>query len=323
MLTPLYCVALYSSTQCLIYPKNFNLEDALEAQGTDPQIPTDDQLRALQARCLVGRGKVKKALKKRLVVLVPDHWITVIDHKIEKLPKDVAPLAALSIAAESIFVPPEQISFAYRQHKHPEEGNFLKVFACPTSWCELLCEPFRVYSQSVWLMSYWQYQQAMKSAAPWRWFHRFKLAPYNPELETRQQLKVKLYSLLGLSLVLHLLGWIGLNWITPAQVVTTSNIQEAQEDRTSPSNNRHQLASVVVLAQNLPETMHLQTLEADFQHAHLEVTAPLTRLEELIKNKATEFPQWEWNIEFLHRHPSAYPNQQEVVDAKIVVKFLP
>ncbi len=323
MLTPLYCVALYSSTQCLIHPKNFNFESALETQGSDLQIPTDEQLKVLQARCLTDNGKAKKALKKRLIVLVPDHWLTVIDHKIEKLPKDVAPLAALSIAAENIFVPPDQISFAYRQQKHPEEGNFLKVFACSTRWCELLCEPFRAYSQSVWLMSYWQYQQAVKSAAPWRWFHRFKLVPYNPELEKRRQLKIKLYCLLGLSLVLHLLGWIGLNWITPAQVVTTSNIQETQAKIVPPANNMQQLASVVVFAQHLPQAMRLQTFEVDSQHAHLKLTAPLARLQELIKAKAAEFPQWEWGMELLHSHPPAYPNQQEVVDAKITVKFIP
>ena len=319
MLTPPYCVALYSATQCLIHSKKRALSDLSAPSGGARQVPTAEQLTAMQEKLHWPSLKRPSGLKVPIVVLVPDHWLSIIDHKVPKLATKVAPLAALSVAAEHIFCPPEQIYFAYRQYKQVGGDNVLKVFACSEHWYELLCQPFLGRGQSVLLMSYWQYQQAIASPATWRWCKRFRLAKYQPLAAQQRQLKVKLYSLLVISLALHGGIAMGYVWLAPPAWSPTSVMHPQQPTVLSEG----LLSQLLTWLGGLSAGVHLLSLQGDAQQAQVTISLPAPHLAALLNTARREQPDWLWQAQVIKHHAAAYPGQVEVVDAQLSIRSTP
>ena len=121
-----YSVAVYSAQTCTLYdPSQASNLASLRSSSNAPP-PDPQQLDSIQQDLVVDQDFNCS----RIIVLVPDAWLSVSQHRVDHLiPSPLRPLAALSYAVETTFSPPDSLLFSYQYEALSSQQSQLVVFA--------------------------------------------------------------------------------------------------------------------------------------------------------------------------------------------------
>lgn len=309
------CVVFYSTSQCYVYDVR-SLPKCLPFDaGDEKSVPSDAQIDQLQAEL----DDTYFANKTQILVVVPDAWLSISEHKIEHLlSSKLAPLAALTFAAETTFAPPESIYFYYHVTKLNKQSCQLKVIACSKQLLLTLSRPFKNRTRHCSLVSEQQ------------WIHRRHhyfalyllslqgLTCYQPAEDKRKSTRNRWLCFVLLSGVLHL-GFIlffqysnGLHkkWM----------VDENAKHRVIPNVQPHKntlVKTLLTTLRALPADVRLTSISSHQTKASVGLSLTRIRLQALLAEWRKEQPQWRWDIQ--STQPQAQIGAQEVVDVELIV----
>ncbi|ETX09654.1 hypothetical protein MUS1_06460 [Marinomonas ushuaiensis DSM 15871] len=328
-----YFVAVYSSQKCTLFdssdvdgmvichPQNQDISpDSIQLESIQKDISfkdiplNDDTFHRPIFNNRAGSAKI--------IVVIPDSWISVTQHKIDHLvPISLAPLAALSYATETTFTAPEALMFNYRQVVLDRNQTQLTVFACSNEWANQLCSPFKMLGASCLLMSQTQWADASVRNTSWSSLRKHALSIYQPDKEKNTKTKRLWFILVLLSLLVHSGAYVyfwNLQQQTEIALIdrqkTLTLISEWESDQV----NSPFAESILGLIQALPTSVRLMQFDAGFDQAFLQVTLPQRELATLIERwrEGDSSLQFEWE-QLTADKPSGF--NSEVIDASISI----
>jgi len=335
-LTNAYFVVVYSAKNCSIFSLPEVDESIFSSLPIQDLPPNLTQLESVQKNILFNNVLSKnddsdgKAFnghtfndKDKVVVVVPDSWISVSKHRIEHIiPTELAPLAALSYAVETIFSAPETLMFNYQQVVSEEELTELTVFACSSEWATQLCLPFQALGVSCLLMSQTQWLGVSARKRSWSRLRKHALSIYQPNREKHKRAK-RLWLILALfSLLFHSGAY--LYFLTLHQQVETA-VNARQEILTLTSEWDSDQVSVpfvestIALVQALPTSVRLVQFDVDFDLAVVQVTLPQNSLIQLIDRWREEHSTLRFIWDPVSHDEFTGFNKEEVMDVSISI----
>ncbi|MBR7889967.1 hypothetical protein J9B83_13695 [Marinomonas sp. A79] len=313
--TPNYFVAVYSAQGCEICSPDNAI--AHLSHETD-EAPDDQQLLTIQA-------SINAAAKSRLVILLPDAWLSVTEHQIDhQVPPKLLPLAALSYAAEATFTPPESVMLNYQQSSLPSKQTGLTVFACSVAWAEQLRRPFQTKVDTCLLVpeSQWHDDTVPVRRRTWRYCQKKSLFVYQPDQDRRRQGRRLWWCLLVLSLILNTaagLYFLSLKHTTEAAQVAQQATLNSQPEWFHSTQKEGFVDAILALMQALPRSVRVLSLVGEEERAELRLLLPASNLEPLLSNWRQQQPNWQWQwVE--HGSVAISPTQPvEVVNVSITI----
>ncbi|WP_418138419.1 hypothetical protein AB8616_15835 [Marinomonas sp. RS-M-Aa-14] len=145
-----YSVAIYSAENCTFHTPSESAK-WLTSRALEDCVTIDSSHLVLIQQALSFDSIPTCS---RIVVLIPDDWLSISQCSLEhSVPSSLLPLAALSHAVETSFLPPETLVFNYQCLEESVGDRQLRVFACAAEWAEQLCLPFQSTAKSCLLMS--------------------------------------------------------------------------------------------------------------------------------------------------------------------------
>lgn len=314
--TPNYYVAVYSAQECVICSPN----DAMTRLPCVPHdAPPDDQ------QLLTLQNTVKAFTKHRLVVLVPDSWLSVTEHQIDHpIPPPLQPLAALSYAAEATFTAPDSVRLSYQYALLSSKQAILTVFACSVAWFEQLCKPFQANAAPYLIVpaSQWFDNAVPARRKTWRYCQKNALLIYQPDQDRRRQSRRLWWGLLISSLILNAAaGWflLALQHTTQGlEIDQQTALQRQPEWSNSPSQHGF-VDSVLGLTQALPRSVRVLSVSKEKGRAELRMLLPASHLDSMLAGWRRQQPTWQWQL-IEHEGRSLSPAQSvEVVNVSITI----
>lgn len=318
-LMPSYSVAIYSAQTCTFFdsPESVNLScGELMNEGPTPDI---DQLDSIQATLSLDN----ESIASRLIVLVPDSWLSVSQHQIDHLiPSSLLPLAALSYAVETTYSPPELVMFSYQQEVLPIKRTQLTVFACSNQWAERLCLPFKHLTKSCLIMTKQQWVDMPSKVQSWSFCSQRALSVYQPDKEKRKSARRLWGYLLMLSVIINSTAFAYLfvsQQRTERALLERKVLLETQSTWSSQQETSEFSESVLGLVQTLPVSARLAQFDGRIAMASFKVTLPKQDLDRLLESWHQQHQHWRWKVEAQSLYLPASVNQEEMVDASISV----
>jgi len=315
-----YSIAVYSAQECTLYDssKTANLVDCYSLNN-DP-LPNTSQLELIQ-RSLTLDYPIDVS---RIIILVPDAWLSVSQHRIDHLiPSSLLPLAALSYAVEATFSPPDSLLFSYQYEVLPEQQSQLTTFACSSEWAKQLCLPFQSIAKSCLLMPMGQWEAIALRNRSWSYCFPRALSVYQPEKSKRLKARRLCWCLIVVSLLVQGVAsicFLSLHQKSTQALIARQKIQATQSAWSSMDDSNGFSASVLNLVQALPMSARLECFESEAQQASLQMTLPIQDFKLLLEAWRLQNPDWLWNVEQQpHRFVSPTVQKEEVVDVSIKV----
>jgi hypothetical protein len=320
MLKALYSVALYTSDKCTLHNKVDGEKWVINSSQCDDSAPNPSQLTVIQ-KTLNANTFTDVS---RVVILVPDTWLSVSQHHLDHLvPTSLLPLAALSYAAETTFSPPETLLFSYQQKVMDNKQTQLTVFACSEEWAKQLCVPFQSLNVSCLLMSMTQWRGLRSSSRSWSYLKKNALSTYQPDDEKRQKRKRLWFCFILLSLLIHgvAYGYFCLlqqdSHQAQAERQKILAVRSIWESSRESSEFAH---SVLSLVQGLPMSVRLTLLEVEEKQASFQLTLSEHELEQILANWRKASPHWHWDVSKRSQHQISPSEQyEEVLDVFISI----
>ena len=318
-LTPTYSVAVYSAQKCLFFDSAEAAALATLPPLIDDPLPDVQQLKSIQQT----RSFENASSTARMIVLVPDSWLCVSQHRVDHLiPSALLPLAALSYAVETTFSPPESVMFSYQQDVLPAKHTQLTVFACSNEWARQLMQPFQSFTQSCFLMSQGQWINRQSKTYTWSCCVQSALSLYQPDKEKRKKARRLWCCLLILSVLIHSVASVYYWRLEQRSAKALIGYQETrliQSDWAPAQEKKAFSESVLGLVQALPMSARLAQFNGGASSAFVKVTLPKQGLDLLLSNWEKQRPDWRWEVERRPHYLSSTMNQVEVVDAFISI----
>ncbi|TYL49014.1 hypothetical protein [Marinomonas sp. IMCC 4694] len=320
-LTPNDAVAVYSARQCSLHAIGDAFESVKQsAMHTDPP-PDADRLLTIQKSV-----QPKECLPKvsRLVIVVPDRWLSVSQHSMGSLvPPSLLPMAALSYAVETTFSPPETLLFTYQQTVLVDKQAHLTVLACSIDWADQLRVPFQGWAETMFILSVSQWL-GMKAHSPrlvGAYCQRNALQVYQPKNNTRHKTR-RLWGVLILlsAFVNGLAGayWIGLQHRSDHALILRDTYRQTQDAWLGFQQIDDFSSAVLVLLKSLPNSVRLMWVKGDASSMAFQMTVSEQELDRLLPYWQQQYPEWQWKVSSL-RSALSVSNQQEVMDVSVSV----
>jgi len=324
LLTCDYSVVVYSTHKCVICTPTDAEEVLNEYVSNNDASPDVDQLKTIQKAALLTCD----SLQSRLVILVPDNWISVSDHPIDHIiPSSLLPLAALSYAVETTFAPPDSLLLSYQQEALPSKQARLTVFACSCSWAKQLYSPFEPQAKSYLVMTFGQWRDGSSRVSSWSQCSKRALSRYEPDREKRQK-NNRLWLVLGvLTVFIHGLGYgyyVLLQQRVEALRESRQGVIDAQTSWLSSNEPGSFVLSGLSLIQALPKSARLTLFESGKEKGaarqiFFQMTVPKQDLDSLLIHWRKQYPDWRWEVKDITQKVSTMLPKQEVVDVSISV----
>lgn len=314
-----YSLAVYSAKEC----KLFKSRDAANLAGlsslnNDPR-PSSQSLEFIQQGLQIDREDIAS----RVIILVPDTWLSVSQHRIDhQIPSSLLPLAAMSYAVETTYSVPDSLLFSYQYQELSAQQSLLTVYACTNEWADELCLPFSSKSKTCLLMSVSQWTEIQSRKMSWHVCSEWALSKYNPEKEKRLKAKRLYWSLVVFSLLLHIVAstyFFSLDQESTDIQLARKTIQATQSSWASNRHSEDFSSSILGLIQTLPASARLGHFESKDRRAFLQMTLPAADLQLLLAEWRQHNPDWQWEVEQKPHRIDAPATQKEVVDVSIEV----
>ncbi len=311
-------LAIYSAECCtLVAPANYS---RLSQSGvSDNALPDATKLASIQQT--LSADTLAKA--GRCIVVVPDAWLSVSEHRIEdRISPSLRPLAALSFAAETTFSAPDSLLYSYQYQEVDQETLVLTVFACRPEWAEQLLAPFKHRTKSCLLVPQSCCHQVAQRGLSWSRCSQYSLSVYQPEAEHDKHARRLWVGLIGLSLLLHgaaFLYYAHLEGRTSEMVSRYQDKRAAQQEWSSELSSDDFIHSTLSLIQGLPDSVRLGHFVAETPPTYLHITLPQQDLDRLLTQWRTRYPDWHWELEQQPHQGVSVSHQKEVVDAFIKI----
>ena len=293
-LTMSYLVALYSTQKCTLYD-DIDVDKLVADSYQSPNLaPSFSQVASIQ-KTLSLNGTIAIP---RVIILVPDSWISVSQHILDHLvPTPLLPLAALSYAVETTFSTPETLLFNYQEETTTSKQTQLTVFACSAEWAEQICLPFKSRKMSCLLMSVTQWKNLRSRS--WAYLAKNALSIYQPDYRKHQTRKRLWICLVLLSLLIHSLAYGYFSFLGQRlhqTILEKKNIVAIQSTWESSQESNRFATSVLTLIQGLPMSVRLTSFDAKDQSATFNLTLSKYEFERLLVNWQEAFPHWHWEV---------------------------
>lgn len=314
-----YAVAVYSAQACTLYDPSQASNLASLFSSSNASAPDPQQLDSIQQGLVVDQDLNCS----RIIVLVPDAWLSVSQHRVDHLiPSPLRPLAALSYAVETTFSPPDSLLFSYQYEALSSQQSQLVVFACGSEWAETLCLPFQSIAKTCLLMPIGQWRAIQSRTRSWGSCSQRALSVYQPEKRKRVKARRLSWCLVVLSLLIHSVAsayFVSLHQKLEQALVARQKIQKSQSAWSSTNNDNAFSSSVLSLVQALPMSARLGYFESEGQRAFLQMTLPSQDLELLLLAWRQNNPGWRWEVEKLPHDLVSPVVKKEVLDVSIEV----
>lgn len=330
-----YSVAVYSTRKCILF--NGTDVDQITSSLFQEEVtaPNVAQLESIQKDISFYNIRSNSALhskvcngflndKARVIVVVPDNWISVSQHRVDHIiPRALEPLAALSYALETTFTEPETLMFNYRQRVLEGKQSQLTVFACTCEWRAQLCSPFQAFGASCILMSQTQWIDVSVRNRSWSFLRKHALSIYQPEKEINKR-ALRLWGLLVLCSVLVHSGAYFYFWALQQQtekvLTDRQGIVTLKSEWESSATSTAFVASALAFIQTLPTSVRLVQFDAGFDQAVLQVTLPRQELAPLLGRWRQDYSSWQftWKREF-DDQPSGLSGEEVMDDISIEI----
>ncbi|MFT2098465.1 hypothetical protein ACMUMQ_08935 [Marinomonas sp. 2405UD66-6] len=318
-----YSVALYGAEQCTLYNRN-EIDKWIDTslQSSD-FIPDSSQLILLQKALSLSECKVTS----RVVILIPDHWLSVSNHVLDPLtPSSLLPLAALSYAVESTFSAPETVLFSFRKALLEDKRIQLTVFACSEEWRKQLSSPFQSKNVSCLIVPISLWQSTKPSLRSWSALSKYALSSYQPDYKKRQHMKRLWLCLLLFSVSIHCIAYgyfLSLEQRIHQSLTDRQVLLERQSAWASHQEPNDFVLSTLRLMQALPTSVRLVSFDGQNQQADFQLTLMQEEFEPLLARWQQRFPNWRWQVSELHQTSndvlSPFESSKEVLDVFISV----
>jgi len=319
-LMPTYSVAVYSAQKCLYFDSSETVRFADSMSVSDDTIPDSHQLKTIQQTLSLQSAPSTS----RIIVLVPDNWLSVSQHRIDHpISSSLLPLAALSYAVETTFAPPESVMFSYIQEALPAKHTLLTVFACSNEWAQQLLEPFQSFAKSCYVIPQGQWVDKKSRANAWFLCAQRALSFYQPDKEKRKKARHLWGYLLLLSLLIHSFAAVyfwTLQQHSEKALLTYQQTRLVQSDwMMAQDEGNIFFESVLGLIQALPMSARLGQFDGSASFVSFEMVLPKQELGLLLGRWQKQRPDWRWEIEQSPHYLSLTMNQEEVVGVSVSV----
>ncbi|MDP5056967.1 MAG: hypothetical protein NWP51_08870 [Marinomonas hwangdonensis] len=311
-------LAIYSAECCtLVAPANYTR--LFQPSVSDNALPDATKLASIQQT--LSADTLEKA--GRCIVVVPDAWLSVSEHRIEdRISPALRPLAALSFATETTFSAPDSLFYCYQYQEVDQGAAVLTVFACSSEWVERLLAPFKRRTQACLLVPRSRCNQVAQNGLSWSRCSQYSLSVYQPEAEQRKHARRLWMGLIGLSLLLNGTAFLYYAHLEGRVSEMVSRYQEkraAQQEWRSMLNSDDFVYSVLSLVQGLPDSVRLGHFIAETPSTHLHMTLPQQELDRLLTQWRRRYPDWHWELDQQPHQATSLSHQKEVVDAFIKI----
>lgn len=315
-----YSVAVYTAEQCMFYGSCKAAElVALQSINQGVSAPDTIQLSAIHQTLLFE--SLPKSVP--ILILVPDAWLVVSRTQIDHLiPKTLQPLAALSYATETTFLPPESVQFNYVQTALSDKRAELTVFACSNEWAEQLCLPFYNAAKNCVILPFSQWLELKPSRRSWSNCKTQALSSYQPDKIKDHKARVLLVCLLMLSVFVQggaQVYLFSLQKQAEKAFLARQEISEVQTAWKASLIENDFTQSVLSAVQALPRSTRLTAVESDGEKAEIRMTLPQPDLDLIFIGWQHQFPQWFWEVSQTSKSAVSVHNKVEVLDVSVSI----
>lgn len=315
-----YSVAIYSAEKCTFHTPSESVK-WLTSYALEDHHLTIDASHLLSIQQALSFDSVPTC--SRIVVLIPDDWLSVSQCSLEhSVPSSLLPLAALSHAVETSFLPPETLVFNYQCLEASVGDRQLRVFACAAEWAEQLCLPFQSIAKSCLLMSQSQWLGMSSRDRSWAHCSQHALSPYQPN-KVKQQRARRLWVVLGgISVLLHcaaVLYAFYLQGESAQMILARQQTLVSQSAWSSEEEVGGMTESVLSLIQALPDSVRLEGVNSESEGMSFEMTLLEQDLDVLLSRWQQQYPDWRWEIVQQQSDSSLVRAHKDVVDVSISV----
>jgi hypothetical protein len=316
-----YSVAVYTAEQCIFYD-SFKAAELVALQAINQGSSTPDTLQLSAIHQTLSLESLAK--RTPVLILVPDAWLVVSRSQIDHLiPSTLLPLAALSYAAETTFLPPEAVKFNYLQIALSDKRAELTVFACSNEWAELLCRPFYNTAKDCVIMpsSQWLDMKA-PSRRSWSNCKKQALSSYQPNKVKNQKARMLLGYLLILSLFVQggaLTYLFSLHKHTEEAILVRQEVLELQSAWKAVHVENDFTQSILSVVQALPKSVRLAAVESDGAKAKVRMTLSQSDLDAVFIGWQHQFPHWLWEVSQTSNPAESVHKKVEVLDVSISI----
>ncbi|MCB5162309.1 hypothetical protein [Marinomonas algarum] len=333
-----YFVALYTPQHCVLYTSLEASKTVLPSSASDKDdhdrfldyatSPDPSRLASIQDTVFFHNKKQSfdaRFKTKRLIIRVPDDWLSVSSHAIDHvIPATLLPMAALSYAAEATFLPPDAILLSQQQEIMAESAANLTVFACSKEWARQLTKPFKDRAKHSLLVpeSQWLAMSALPPRKKWRACLSCALVPFQSDKVQRQKARRLWIILLLASLLINTVAatsWLLFHQRSHQAIAAQQAFVSHQDDALSLSRADDFIEPVLSLTQALPRSAQLIEFNAETDHAFLHMRLPRQGLKDLQSKWQKQYPKWQWSIDIQKVDSAGSPSQTEVVHAHITI----
>ncbi|MCV2403986.1 hypothetical protein OFY17_14040 [Marinomonas sp. C2222] len=287
-----YLAAIYSQQGCE-YCRPFEIDNNLSRLNyVSDVLPCANELESIKDSLIAPRtGK-----DTRLLVLVPDSWLSVSSHfSDEPIPSKLLPLASLSHAVEVTFSAPETVWFGFQYQKVTQHSFELRVVACSAELAQSLLSPFLSHYKACLLMTYGQWQALKAREKSWTWLVKKSLSHYQFGKKERQKTKTLWLTLLLSSAFVHLGGyvyWQALTELSDDALLESHTLHHKASDWMSSSLENRFLSTSLTLFQGLSTSAFPLVIKVNGNDAMLQLMVPENDLVTLQKNWQEQHPDW-------------------------------
>ncbi|WP_394183098.1 hypothetical protein [Marinomonas posidonica] len=309
-----YSIALFSGQACQLFHSSEYRELLPRLSSSESSAPSAESINA----CLKGVDFASLDCASRLLILIPDEWLSVTQHSLDHpVSARLLPLAALSFAVESTYATPDNTLYAFQHKTASAHETQLTVYACSKNWSEPLFSAFQQQGRHCILVAYSQFKDF--SSRSWSYCTSQQISGYRPEYEKQQKVRRCLWLGVILSLVIHCLA-VGLYWYLEQAAKSADMAYQQVMDVTS-NWSQDQLASPFVLTalnmvQSLPDRVRVETFQGHGEQAQIHFSLPHAMLKRVLDNWRSMHPQWRWKVE---KNTLLTVDQEEVVNVSVQV----
>ncbi len=309
-----YSIALFSGQACQLFHSSEYHELLPRLVTPEPSNPSVEKIN----ECLQDFDFESLDCVSRLLILVPDEWLSVTQHSLDHpVSARLLPLAALSFAVESTYATPDNTLYAFQHKTASNLDTQLTVYACSKSWSEPLFSAFQQQGRHCILVAYSQFKHFPSRS--WSYCTGQQISGYHPEYEKQQRVRRYLWLGVVFSLAIHFVA-LGLYWYLEQAVESAGIGYQQVVDVTSNWLQDQQappfVSTALTLVQGLPATVRVEGFSVQREQADMRFSLPKSMLEMVMDNWQSAYPNWRWIVV---QDSFSTLDQEEVVNVSIQV----
>jgi len=309
-----YSIALCSGQACQLFHSSEYRELLPRLEASESLTPSVESINA----CLQMFDFASLDSVSRLLILIPDEWLSVTQHSLDHpVSARLLPLAALSFAVEATYATPDNTLYAFQHKTTSNLDNQLTIYACSKSWSEPLFSAFQQQGRHCILIAYSQFKDFPSRS--WSYCTGQQISGYHPEYEKQQKVRRCLWLGVISSLMIHCLG-VGLYWYLEQAAKSADMAYQQVMDVTSNWSQDQQASPFVLTAlnmvQSLPDHVRVEAFQGHGEQAQIHFSLPHSMLKRVLDNWRSMHPQWRWKVE---ENALLTVDQEEVVNVSVQV----